>query len=194
MKTPKVSHPCFPDIVRAAMRALCATLTLAIFSPLPLAAQSNSGNSVFTVLSLGDYRHYATQFAADEREATGKSPDDEWPWMAANIPLFSGSDKQFEEMYYFRWYAWKKHLVHTPHGYIITEWLPRPNLPNFDALPDAASFHLGEARWLHDPAIARDDARFWLSRDSGSHKYSDAIATAARSVSLADGDIAFALS
>ena len=30
-------------------------------------------------------------------------------------------------MYYFRWYAWKKHLVHTPTGYIITEWLPKPN-------------------------------------------------------------------
>jgi hypothetical protein len=191
MKTPNFSHSCFPGIVRAAMRALCATLTLAIFSPLPLAAQNKSGNSVFTVLKPGDYRHYATQFASDEREATGKQPEDEWPWMAANIPLFSGSDKQFEEMYYFRWYAWEKHLVHTPHGYIITEWLPKPADPEgyYGALPDAAPFHLGEARWLRNPNIAADYARMWAEPNAGTRKYSFPWADSVRNVTLATGDV-----
>jgi len=104
----------------------------------------------FTLLHPADYRHYAIQFAADEQEATGKQSQDEWPWLETNVPLFSSSDKQFEQMYYFRWYAWQKHVVSTSRGFLITEWLPRPDAPDgfYGALPDAAPFHLGEARWL----------------------------------------------
>src|ERR1700744_58506 len=118
-----------------------------------------------TLLRPADYHHYIQTFEADEQLATGQiyngqpsapnqSPEAAWPWMQREIPWFDSSDKSFEEMYYFRWYAWKKHLVHTPTGYIITEWLPKPNLADLGALPDAAPFHLGEARWLHTRAIA----------------------------------------
>ncbi|MGB6742964.1 MAG: hypothetical protein WBE38_04835, partial [Terracidiphilus sp.] len=107
-------------------RFLMAALAAALLQPLVF-AQSGSvtvKNGSFTVLRARDYRHYAAEFAADELAATGKQPSDEWPWMEANIPLFDSSNKRFEEMYYFRWYAWQKHLVRTPRGYVITEWLP----------------------------------------------------------------------
>ena len=84
-------------------------------------AQNTTPGQPFAVLHPADYRHYVDQFAADEREAIAQQPEDEWPWMESNIPLFDSSNKQFEEMYYFRWYAWQKHLVSTPRGYIITE-------------------------------------------------------------------------
>ena len=114
--------------------------------------------------------------------------------MLREIPWFDCSDKAFEEMYYFRWYAWKKHLVHAPSGYVITEWLPKPEFKDgsFGALPDAASFHLGEARWLRETAIAEDNARYWFRPEIDSHKYSDAMATAVRDVALANGDQALA--
>jgi hypothetical protein len=144
----------------------------------------------FTILQPDTFHHYVTQFAADEHEVTGQQPPDEWPWLEANIPLFSSSDKQFEEMYYFRWYAWQKHLVSTKRGFVITEWLPKPEMKDgfFGALPDAAPFHLGEARWLHNPKIASDDARFWLSPDADPRKYSTPIADSVRNVTLATGD------
>jgi hypothetical protein len=144
----------------------------------------------FTLLHPADYRHYAIQFAADEQEATGKQSQDEWPWLEANVPLFSGSDKQFEQMYYFRWYAWQKHVVSTSRGFLITEWLPRPDAPDgfYGALPDAAPFHLGEARWLRNPQIANDYARFWLSAGADPRKYSFPLADSIRNVSLATGD------
>ena len=66
-------------------------------------------------------------------------------------------------MYYFRWYAWKKHLIKTPNGYLITEWLPKPEMADYGVLPDAAPFHIAEARWLHTRAIAEDYARYWFS-------------------------------
>ncbi|GGH09090.1 hypothetical protein GCM10011586_26910 [Silvibacterium dinghuense] len=159
------------------------------------------------VLQPADYRHYVEQFEADERAATGKvydgepqadglTPEPAWAWMERELPWFDSSDKAVEEMYYFRWYAWKKHLVKTPHGYVITEWLPKPEVKDgsYGALPDAAPFHLDEARWLHTRAIAEDDARFWFQPENDVRKYSDAMATAVRSVMLANGDNALATS
>ena len=153
-------------------------------------AQNTTPGQPFAVLHPADYRHYVDQFAADEREAIAQQPEDEWPWMESNIPLFDSSNKQFEEMYYFRWYAWQKHLVSTPRGYIITEWLPKPADPEgfFGALPDAARFHLGEARWLRNPRIASDYARMWAEPNAGTRKYSFAWAESVRQVTLATGD------
>ena len=153
-------------------------------------AQSVAASQTFTILRPADYQHYVAQFAADEREATGLQPTDKWPWMEANIPLFDSSDKKFEEMYYFRWYAWEKHLVSTPHGFIITEWLPKLTDPSgfYGALPDAAPFHLGEARWLRNPRIAADYVRLWADPAAGARKYSFPWAESVLQVTLATGD------
>jgi hypothetical protein len=174
---------------------------------MPLASVATQAETAATVLRPGDYRHYVEQFEADEHAATGTIYNGEpmadgaareaaWAWMQREIPWFDSSDKAAEEMYYFRWYAWKKHLVRTPRGYVITEWLPKPEAKGGDygALPDAAPFHLGEARWLHTRAIAEDDARFWFQPENDSRKYSDAPATAVRDVTLANGDTALATS
>ncbi len=151
------------------------------------------------LLDPASYQHYVELFQQQELEATGKiyegeptGPDGKvetaWTWMQREIPWFDSSDKAFEEMYYFRWYAWKKHLVWRPTGYLITEWLPKPNLPDFGALPDATPFHLGEARWLHTKAIAEDASRFWYQPGVDIRKYSAPVTTAVRGVSLANGD------
>jgi hypothetical protein len=158
--------------------------------PAVLHAQDKAPDSAFTMLHAEDYHHYILQFAADEREATGKQPQDEWSWLQANIPLFDSSDKHFEEMYYFRWYAWQKHVASTSRGFLITEWLPKPEMPDgfYGALPDAAPFHLGEARWLRNSQIASDYARFWANPGAGARKYSFPWADSVRNVTLATGD------
>jgi hypothetical protein len=158
--------------------------------PVVLYAQDKAPDSAFTTLHAEDYHHYILQFAADEREATGRQPSDEWPWLEANIPLFDSSDKHFEEMYYFRWYAWQKHVVNTSRGFLITEWLPKPEAADgfYGALPDAAPFHLGEARWLRNPQIASDYARLWANPGADARKYSFPWADSVRNVTLATGD------
>jgi Mannosylglycerate hydrolase MGH1-like glycoside hydrolase domain/Glycosyl hydrolase family 65, C-terminal domain len=154
-----------------------------------VAAQEAASNRNFAVLHPNDYHHYVLQFATDEQEVTHQQPPDEWPWIDANIPLFDSSNKQFEEMYYFRWYSFEKHIEQTPdHGYLITEWGHRPDLPFNGVLPDAAQFHLNEARWLRDPQIADDYARFWISPGARPRNYSFALATSVRDVALATGD------
>jgi hypothetical protein len=96
-------------------------------------------------------------------------------------------------MYYFRWYAWRKHLVETRLGYVITEWLPKPEAADgYGALPDAMPFHVGEARWLREKKIGEDDAKFWLSPgDSDSHKYSVPVAWTVEQLTEANGDAGF---
>jgi Trehalase len=191
MNAQLAARPCHQFQAGMGLQLVCATLAVFLLVASQLAAQGEGGGSVFTVLRPGDYHHYITQFAADEREATGKQPGDEWPWLTANIPLFASSDKHFEQMYYFRWYAWQKHVVDTPRGYIITEWLPKPANPDgfYGALPDAAPFHLGEARWLRNPHIAADYARMWSEPHVGTRKYSFPWADSVRNVTLATGDV-----
>lgn len=152
-------------------------------------AQNVRQQNVFMLLKPADYHHYIDEFKDDELVATHQNAPDEWPWLEANIPLFDSSDRQFEEMYYFRWYAFEKHVVRTKdHGYLITEWLHRPDLPNDGVLPDAAPFHLGEARWLRDPQIAEDYAHYWVSPEARPRLYSFALASSVRDVTLATGD------
>ena len=163
-------------------------LALALL-PAAAFAQPSSPGQTFAVLHAGDYQHYVNQFAADEREATGQQPADAWPWIAVNVPLFDSSNKQFEEMYYFRWYSFEKHVEQTAdYGFLITEWLHRPDLPNNGVLPDAAPFHLGEARWLRDREIADDYARFWGRPEANPRAYSFPFAWSVQLVTEATGD------
>jgi hypothetical protein len=157
--------------------------------------------SAQTLLHPADYHHYIQTFESDEQLATGKvyngepsassqPPEPAWPWMTREIPWFDASDKSFEEMYYFRWYAFKKHILHTPSGYLITEWLDRPEMTDHGTLSDAAPFHLNEARWLHDRSIAEQYARYWYLPTSKPRNYSEPLTTAVRDVTLATGDTA----
>jgi hypothetical protein len=156
------------------------------------AAATMGQGSGAAVLKSESYRHYVERFREQEKEATGTIGADPWSWMQREIPWFDSSDKSFEEMYYFRWYAWSKHLVETKRGYVITEWLPKPEAADgfFGALPDAAPFHIGEARWLREKKIAEDDARFWMSPDADARKYSFWVASTVLGLTEATGDTA----
>lgn len=174
---------------QAALVMVSSMLAITPLASMTVAMQPQSADSA-VLLHPDDYRQYVKLFLQQEKEATGKVASDPWPWMLREIPWFDSSDKQFEEMYYFRWYAWQKHLVETRRGYVITEWLPKPQAKDgfYGALPDAAPFHMGEARWLRDSRIAEDDARYWLSPDADPKKYSFWVADSVRAITLANGD------
>jgi len=105
---------------------ITAWIVAPLFLALALHAQSSTTpHSGAAVLKPADYSHYVDLFHEQEREATGtlyegESGEDSWTWIEREVPWFDSSDKHFEEMYYFRWYAWKKHLVKSPQGYLIT--------------------------------------------------------------------------
>ena len=57
------------------------------------------------VLKTADYKHYVDDFNAMEPEVlqTSAIPNAQaWDWMKQNVPLFDCSQRNFEELYYFR--------------------------------------------------------------------------------------------
>lgn len=175
------------------LRIAFLTLGMAVISPaVSVAAQPATqvtpDHGAF-LLRPSDYRHYVNEFMQQEVEATGKKPADPWPWMLTNIPWFDASNRQFEETYYFRWYAFQKHVIKTPTGYVITEFLPHvPWGGYYNTIVDSAPHHLYEARWLRNSAIADEDAQFWMSPLANPMHYSNWLANAIYAVTLANGD------
>ena len=84
-------------------------------------------------------------------------------WMGDNIPLFECPDKEIEEIYYFRWWTFRKHIKETPDGFVVTEFLPPVGWAGkHNTISCAAAHHYREGRWLRDARYLNDYARFWL--------------------------------
>lgn len=91
-----------------------------------------------------------------------------------HIPLMECSDKTLEEIYYFRWWTYRKHIKKTPEGYIITEFLPDvPWAGAYNSINAANAHHIAEGRWLRNGAVYLEDyIRFWLHGTGLSRRYS----------------------
>ena len=89
----------------------------------------------------------------------------DWDWYKASIPFFESPDADLDTTYYYRWELLTKHLVYgSPNsGYAFTEFIDRPFWSGtFGAISCPAGHQLAEARWLRDPTVARDFARYWF--------------------------------
>lgn len=95
-------------------------------------------------------------------------------WMQENIPLIEIPDKTIEEIYYFRWWVFRKHIKSTEDGYVITEFLPPvPWSGKHNTIIAAAGHHIAEAKWLKcSKKIVEDYAKFWLEEKSKTYLYS----------------------
>ena len=145
------------------------------------------------LLSAEAYRSYFTTFATQEKAFLHDDPPPvPWGWFQQNIPWLDVPDKKLETIYYFRWYAFEKHIHETSDGYVIDEFLDNvPWAGVHNSISAAAEHQLREARWLRDPAIAEQYARFWFTTMANPRLYSFPAADSAYSVYLANGDRKF---
>jgi predicted GH43/DUF377 family glycosyl hydrolase len=157
-------------------------ITAAPFSPTPV------------VLSPSSYEPYIDRLNREDPAGADSAslsiPNSEaWSFMQKNIPWFDCPDKQLEETYYYRWWTYRKHLSHTPNGWVVTEFLPNvPWAGIFNTISCAAGHHIYEGRWLRDPQYMRDYAQFWLYPEAQPRLYSFWVADAVRALTLATGD------
>jgi mannosylglycerate hydrolase MGH1-like protein/glycosyl hydrolase family 65 len=146
------------------------------------------------LLQPGSFQKYFSRFAQQERAFLGAAPTVPWPWFVRNIPWLDVPDKDLEEMYYFRWYSFQKHIHQTPYGFVIDEFLDDvPWAGKYNAINAAAQHHLREARWLRDQNYAEKYARFWFSPAGEPRRYSFAAADSVYSVYLANNDRSLAI-
>lgn len=109
------------------------------------------------VLKASDYEPYIAHFNADDEELYEQyiSNENSWNYLENNIPLFDCPDKEFEIVYYFRWWLYRKHIkkIDTPAqslnvkrpplDYVITEFLPNVSWSGpFNTISAAAPHHM----------------------------------------------------
>ncbi|MBN1309175.1 MAG: hypothetical protein JXA18_14725, partial [Chitinispirillaceae bacterium] len=123
------------------------------------------------LLDTADYRQYVIQFNSMDPETIVKAIPNvrAWDWMKKNIPLFECSSAKIEEIYYYRWWTYRKHIIKQEgySGYVLTEfnnWV--------HAQSSAYSHHLSEGRWLRDQTLLDDYTLYWFGHGGDLHKYS----------------------
>jgi hypothetical protein len=103
------------------------------------------------VLKAEDYRHHVAYFnrMEDENKVNAIPNAQSWEWMKANIPLFDCPQDNFREIYYYRWWTYRKHIHNTPQGFVITEFLVDRNYADkYNLISCALGHHIYEGRCL----------------------------------------------
>ncbi|WP_433440802.1 MGH1-like glycoside hydrolase domain-containing protein [Nonomuraea sp. CA-141351] len=131
-------------------------------------------------------------------------------WYEANIPFLEVPDREIQDVYYYRWSTYKRHIRYTDSatGDIITEF---HNAPGYAAplggIVAAAGHHVYEGRWLRDTRPLDDYLTYWLQgpgkspkpkeeylnkdTDDWAHEYAWWAADAAYQRYLVTGDASF---
>lgn len=158
---------------------LGATLWGAVSAEKRAHATDDPGQSSGRVLEAETFRHHVDRFNTMENEnVVNLIPNARaWEWMKENVPTFACPDPAFEEIYWYRWWTYRKHLRQFPDFIAISEFLTK------NPVSSAVGHHLLEGRWLHDQRYLDQDLHYWLRGKMGkphdTQKYSSWTAWAA---------------
>ncbi len=95
-------------------------------------------------------------------------------WLSDHVPRFACADQKTEEIYWFRWWALRKHLQkeQVTGRWVFTEFITRPR-----PVSSGLGHHLMEGRWLREQSWHDDYVLYWLRGNDGGpeerfHRYS----------------------
>jgi hypothetical protein len=146
-----------------------------------LRAEDFADRNADYVLDAAAFKHHVDFFNTMEPEniVNHVANRDAWAWMKDNIPLFECPEKSFEQIYYFRWWTFRKHLKQMPDGFVFTEFLDKvSHSGKYNTISCALGHHIYEGTWLRDNRYIDQYARFWYAGHEGGlqphfHKYSN---------------------
>ena len=162
----------------ATMAAMMIRLVAGAAETNSMAAPRNpvpSATSPSLVLKPEAFKHYVETFNKNDNELyKGFVPNSNaWDFLERNIPLLECPDKEIEEIYYFRWWTYRKHIKKTPDGFIVDEFLPNVSWAGkYNSISCAAGHHIYEGRWLRDSKYLDDYSRFWFRGGGEPRRYS----------------------
>jgi hypothetical protein len=138
-----------------------------------------------------DKTHYPV---LDHNRLANEYYNEDAQWYIDNIPFFECSDKQIEQVYYYRWKLYKAHIRNVgTNKYVITEFInhvPWDREP-YCTINAASMHHIYEGRWLKDNRYM-DGYINYLYQDGGNNRrYSESIADAAYARYLVNADSTF---
>src|ERR1044072_4523890 len=115
-------------------------------------------------------------------------------WYLDNIPFFECSDKQIEQVYYYRWKLYKAHIRNVgDNSYVITEFInhvPWDREP-YCTINAASMHHIYEGRWLRDRRYMDGYIDYLYQGGGNNRRYSESVADAAYARYLVDAESAF---
>jgi len=157
--------------------------------------EATDANATAAFLKYDDYKHYVDYFNTMEDENIVQAiPNAKaWEWMTQNVPLFDCPSRDFEEMWYYRWWTLRKHIESTPVGYAMTEFLVKRNYADkWKLISSGVGHHIHESRWLRDSTYLDQIVRTWYTGNEGKPmakllKYSSWIAHSLWQRHLVDG-------
>lgn len=184
------------DLPNAGAQDALSTFRVANFK-----TSSTDVDATAAFLKYAPFSHYADYFnnMEDENIAQAIPNSEASAWMEQNIPLFECPQKNFEEMYYYRWWSLRKHIKNTPAGYGMTEFLVnRSYADKYNLIACAIGHHIYESRWLRDPKYLDQIIHTWYRGNEGGpmkkmNKFSSWNADAIYNRFLVDGDKDFLL-
>jgi hypothetical protein len=146
---------------------LLLIVTVAVWTSAAMAIDSlpaSPGAESAFVLNADAFKHYVDRFNAMEDEnVVNLIPNSQsWDWMKRNIPLLECPDKDLEEIYYYRWWTYRKHMKQMPDYMALTEFLTYKN-----PVSSAVGHHICEGRWIHDKRYLDEDLLYWLRGADG---------------------------
>ena len=135
-----------------------------------------------SLMILSGIYHNAYCQVLDHKKFAKKYYHNDAQWFLQNIPFFECSDKQLEQVYYYRWKMYKAHIRRVgDNKFVITEFInhvPWDREP-YCTINAASMHHICEGRWLKDNRYM-DGYINNLYQDGGNNRhYSESIADAA---------------
>jgi hypothetical protein len=122
------------------------------------------------VLKAGDFERHVQYFNTmeDENKVNAIPNAESWKWLKSNIPLFDSPQENFQQMYYYRWWTFRKHIHQTPKGFVMTEFIvDRSYADEYNMISCALGHHIYEGRWLHDQRYVDDYVHIWYRGNEG---------------------------
>jgi hypothetical protein len=117
--------------------------------------------------------------------------NEDYQWFVDNIPFFECSDKEIENVYYYRWKLYKAHLRNVgPDKFIITEFInhvPWDKEP-FCTINAASMHHIYEGRWLRNPSFINGYIYNLYQEGGNNRQYSESVADATYASYLVNAD------
>jgi hypothetical protein len=142
---------------------------LFLLSVTTISASAQVSDSKIT-LRPSAFKHYIDYFnkMEDENIKQAIPNDSAWQWLSKNIAFFECPQQNFEEMYYFRWWTYRKHIKQTPVGLALTEFLVnRSYADQYNLIACAFGHHINEGRWLRDQRLLDEYIHVWFRGNEG---------------------------
>jgi hypothetical protein len=130
----------------------------------------------------------------DQNKLAKQYFQEDYQWYLDNVPFFECSDKQLEQVYYYRWKMYRAHIRNVgDNSYVITEFInhvPWDREP-FCTINAASMHHIYEGRWLKDDRYMNGYINYLYQDGGNDRRYSESVADAAYARYLVNGDSAF---